>query len=434
MRKSIILLAPISAVALFALLGACSGDETGSGAGLSGAGASSGIAGGGGTASGSGGGFGFDAGTNDSGLTEDSACVAEGEEATLVMKPVDIIIVIDNSGSMGQEILGVQENINGNFASIIEASGIDYRVIMLSEHGSWNGPESICIEAPLSGIPQGGCASPPSQPVNNPPKFFHYSYPVLSHDSWCQVLDRWAQPDQYHLAPNGYQAWLRPEAFKIFIEITDDGVSCNSSTTSQNFNDGDSIAAGQTAADQFDTALLALSPAHFGTAQERNYRWYSLIALETKDPQNPAEPWLPTDPMTTGECPTAADPGTGYQALSIKTEGLRFPLCEPNFYNVVFNEIALGVIEGASIGCEFEIPDAPPGEEIDPATVVIEFTPGGSTTPIVFEQVANAAACGPNKFYIAGGFIHLCPEACDLVSGDEGGSIMVLYGCKTNRQ
>src|SRR4051812_6504961 len=111
----------------------------------------------------------FDAGgSNDAGLDPDSACATQSATATLSKKPVDVIVVIDNSGSMTQEIVGVQANINKNFATILDKSGLDYRVIMVSRHGSASGAQSVCIESPLSGIPVGGCAAPPKQPVNNP--------------------------------------------------------------------------------------------------------------------------------------------------------------------------------------------------------------------------------------------------------------------------
>jgi len=424
MIRRVALYALFLCLGMFGLMVGCSGDESNSGL-PAGEGASSGTSTGAGT--GEGGDLFSDAGTTDSGLDEDSACASQSADATLESKPVDIIFVIDNSGSMGQEILAVQNNINQSFASIIGASGIDYRVIMVARHGDWNGPESVCIEAPLSGIAQGGCSPPPAQPVNSA-NFFHYSVEISSHNSFCQILDTFNAPDEHNLAPNGWQAWLRPDSFKIFVEITDDGVSCTSSTTSGNFNDGNQIVAGQTAAANFDTALLTLSPTHFGTAMDRNYRWYSLIALENKDQNNPATPWLPSDPLTTGECPTAADPGTGYQALSVLTEGLRFPLCEPNYYNVVFNEIAQGIIDGASIDCEFPVPDPPPGETLDLQSVIVEFTPSNGP-PVNFQQVPSANDCGPNMFYIDQGTIYLCPETCDTVSNDEMGSLRILFGC-----
>ncbi|MGA9522274.1 MAG: hypothetical protein WBV82_12460, partial [Myxococcaceae bacterium] len=67
---------------------------------------------------------------------KEEACESLSDEASLTKKPVDIIVVIDNSGSMTAEIVAVENNINVNFAQIIEQSGIDYRVILLAKHGS----------------------------------------------------------------------------------------------------------------------------------------------------------------------------------------------------------------------------------------------------------------------------------------------------------
>ena len=399
---------------------ACSGDSnnnpvnTGSGGTGTAAGGGAGQGGDIFTTSGSGGSMGVGGG-----------CATESQEATLVKKPVDIIFVIDNSGSMGQEILGVQDNINANFATIIENSGIDYRVIMLTQHGEAIGPESVCIEAPLSGIPVGGCTPAPAQPVDNPPKFYHYSHQVSSHDSWCAVLNQFDQPDEFNNHPMGWGSLLRDDSFKVFVEVTDDGVSCGP------YNDGNNINNGQAAAAQFDADLLALSPAHFGTDVERNYRWYSLIALENFDPNDPSIPWQPTDPLTTGECPTAADPGTGYQALSVLTGGLRFPLCEPQFYDTVFNEIAQGVIAGAQVACNFEIPTPSNGEQVDLNSVTVQYTPGAGGSPIDLTQVPTAADCVDDAFYIdeTAGEIILCADTCTTVQGDENAKIDIVFQC-----
>src|SRR5690606_29760723 len=59
-------------------------------------------------------------------------CAAVTGQATLRKRPMDIIISIDNSGSMAGEIEAVQQRISDDFAQIIEQSGIDYRVIMVS--------------------------------------------------------------------------------------------------------------------------------------------------------------------------------------------------------------------------------------------------------------------------------------------------------------
>jgi hypothetical protein len=408
-------------------IGACSGDDSSSNSsGVTSGGSSAGGAAAGGDTS-SGGDI-FTSATGGQSSSVGGGCASESATADLVKKPVDIIFIIDNSGSMGQEIQGVQDNINVNFATIIENSGVDYRVIMVTQHGPI-GPESVCIEAPLSGIPAGGCANPPTQPVDNPPKFFHYSVPIGSHNPVCQLLDGYDQQDEFGNHPLGWSALLRDESYKVFVMITDDGISCSLDGTT--YNDANNAANGQIAADAFDAAVLALSPTQFGSAMERNYVMYSLIALQNLDPNDPTLPWLPTDPITTAECPTAADPGTGYQAISVLTGGLRFPLCEPLFYDTVFNEIAAGVIAGAQLACNFSIPTAPSGQTIDLDTVTVNYTPMGMGAPTEYSQVANANACTADSFYIdlAAQEIVLCPEACNVVQADEAAQIDIVFQC-----
>jgi hypothetical protein len=349
-----------------------------------------------------------------------NACGESSAEATLSVSPVDIIIVIDNSGSMGNEIDGVELNINTNFASIIEKSGLDYRVIMVARHGQGT---SICVEAPLSGIPQGGCVNPPTQPVFNPGKFYHYSVGIGSHNAWCQLLATFNgnTPDQFNLAPGGWQQWLREDAVKTFIAISDDGSSCGP------YNDGNNVNSGVNAANAFDAALLALSPLHFGTAEERNYFFYSIIGMAFNNPKT--QPYTPQDPIVTAKCNTAADAGTGHQALSVLTDSLRFPLCDTSDYSVVFQAIADGVIKGAKVACEFEVPEPPMGENLNYESIKVEYTPMGMGEPLIFDQVLGPDQCGPGKFYVDIDTVILCPEACAEVQKDKDAKILVKFTC-----
>ena len=50
------------------------------------------------------------------------------------------------------------------------------------------------------------------------------------------------------------------------------------------------------------------------------------------------------------------------------TEALRFPLCKPAGYDVMFQAIALGVVSGATVP-QFEMPKPKEGEVIDPSTL-----------------------------------------------------------------
>ncbi len=385
--------------------------------------------GGNGNTGGSGEGGGFIPPMEDAGLSDANKCVSQSAAATLAKKPVDIIILIDNSGSMTDEIIGVQKNINVNFRQIIEDSGIDYRVILVAEHGPANPDESVCIEAPLSGIPAGGCAPPPAIPVNNAPKFYHYDRTILSTDSWCRLLETFNQPDQNGFTQVGWKEWLRPDSFKTFIEITDDRATCTAST-GDSFNDSDTIAGGEAAAVKFDQALLKLSPENFGTPDARNYSWYSIVGLA---PNNPVtQPYLPADPILLGTCLDAVQSGTGYQALSVMTNGLRFPLCEIGSYDAVFKAIAEGVIAGSKVACDFPIPDPPMGQTVDLKTVEVQYTPAGMGAGTKLKKVADLASCEANAFYLdeATKRVYLCPDTCGVVQKDDKAKIDVLFACE----
>ena len=188
------------------------------------------------------------------------------------------------------------------------------------------------------------------------------------------------------------------------------------------------MAAGQTAAQKFDADLLARDPAQFGTATDRNYVWYSIVGVAPNS-GNPNKSYGPGDPVTPSKCSTAPGPGTGYQWLSNMTGGIKFPVCEGQGFDVVFQEIAKGVIKSAAIACEFDLPKPPEGKEIDPATITVEFTPQGGTAT-KFTQVQNAAACSASAFYIEGTKIKLCPQACTAVQGSPNADLQILALCK----
>ena len=335
----------------------------------------------------------------------DEACAQDSAEAMVINKPVDIFFVVDNSGSMSAEILGIQDNINTEFAQIIGASGIDYRIIMIATHGEI-GPESICISSPLSGH---SCSPVPPQPtLSNTYK--HYSEEIDSYNSLELILATYAAADGFGLAPNGWSEWLRTDSYKVFVEFTDDNQDSDLSAAS------------------FDQALLALDAVHFGTAAERNYVFHSVVGVQAK--AVPSDPYLPTEPILTSDCPSAVNPGRVYQDLSILTGGLRFPLCNPNDYDVIFNQVAQGVVDSVGLPCSYGLPTPPDGQMADPTRVVVTYTPGGSTDTVSLTRVADEASCGADSWYIdVGGEIALCPSTCTAVEADETAAIRVLSGC-----
>ncbi|WP_437671635.1 hypothetical protein [Sorangium sp. So ce131] len=408
-------------------VGATAGDTGGGGAG---GGAGGGTAGAGGAGDGgAGGGAGLDYEGNMGGsgpVTPDTACVATVAEATLTKRPVDIVFMIDNSPSMADEIISVQNNINDSFAAIIGESGIDYRVIMLAHHGDPRVDDSVCVGAPLSSAT---CDPVPSQPGHNPPHFYHYSLENRSHDAICNLLGTYngGLPDDFGFAPLGWSEWVRPESLKVFVVITDDNVGCQTTHLPRNLYIDDERLPWEEVAATFEDLLFKLQPAVFGDATARNYVFHSIIGLHENDPATDAYP--PEGDIVLETCGTAVRPGTGYQSLSQRTGGLRFPLCQTSSYDVVFQAIAEGVISGAEVACEFEIPASPPGEVIDLSTVVVQYTPGAGGEARSFDQVAGLDACQTDAFYIENDTIKLCEDACLSVQSDPTAHIDVLYGC-----
>jgi hypothetical protein len=367
----------------------------------------------------------FQPAQSDAGVASDASCGTQTSVATLrETRAVDVIFVIDNSGSMSNEIAGVEANINDNFARIVDQTGADYRVIMLSHHGS-SQSQQICIKAPLSGT---SCNPIPTEPANGP-RFFHYDQDVQSTDSWCWVLDTFDRPDQHNLARTGWQAWLRPSALKVFVEVTDDGIGCSSRTLRGSFTDPrsmDPVADAIALAKAFNDALLLLSPAQFGTKQKPNYVWHSVIGVKAN---TPAElPWSPTDAFQTGICNSASNAGGGYQMLSTSSGGLRYPVCEGNGFETIFRAIAREVVQGAGIDCRFPIPAAPVGKFVDKSSITVAYSAQGTQPPERLARV-EPSACGERAFVIEEQQVVLCDQACARVRLDKSAKLQVVYGC-----
>jgi hypothetical protein len=398
-------------------------------------------------------------------------CAGIGEEATEVILPVDVIIVIDNSSSMTDEIVEVQARINQDFAQIMAGSGLDYRVILVARYGDVNvavgeSDHPVCVGAPLGGT---ACTAPDTEAlVNNAPVFYHYSSDVGSLEPWCDLLEGFSSPDELGgsdedratawtpLFPTGFSEVLREEAFKHFLVVTDDDSECDVTVsgaveadagpgprgdeTRYAFNDETTIAGGLSAAEAFDEALLALSPAQFGTATDRKYRWHSIVGMVEKTAAAGAvpEPWLPEDPISEevcGEDGLSEGPGTGFQQLSVLTGGLRYPSCFSDNFNAVFNAIAEGIIEGAKLSCEWDIPDAPDGKVFDKMKVNVEFA-SGAGVPTLVPKAASLEACADAAGWYfdnedAPTVIRACPASCTQFQADQSGKVNIVFGCET---
>jgi hypothetical protein len=354
-------------------------------------------------------------------VTPGTECAVASAEATLVKEPVDVILVLDNSGSMANELQAVEDNINVNFASILAASDVDYRVILISRHrkaaraDSGESSTSICVSSPLSGMPT--CPGP--APVLTD-RFFHYNEKIESHDSLEKIISFYRRPDtRTSLTVLGWSEWLRASAKKVFLELTDDdegGVDDTQIYT----------------ADSFFAALVALDPAQFGSDPANpNIVWHSIIGLQEKATATDA--YAPDEPIAMGECTGNANevsaPGLVYQEMSRRTGGLRFPLCQFGAYDVVFNRIAEDVVTKAQLACDFAIPEVPTGETLQLDNIAVSYA-ATAGAPSQFKQARTSADCQADAFYIENQRVYLCPAACDAVKAS-GADVEVLFTCES---
>ncbi len=376
------------------------------------------------------------------GGAEVEACASVAQTANATLRPIDVIFVIDNSSSMSEEILEVEQRIDRDFAKIIEASGLDYRVILVSRYGDVNvavgqSDHPVCIGAPLGAS---DCERASSSPLRNAERFFQFSADVESHDAWCVLLGAFGKPDEFgdtpragwsSQAPTGYSAYLRPSAFKVFVVVSDDDADCKAAGVQ--LSDKSSVAGGKASAELFDQALLRLSREQFGEKTKRNYVWHSIVGLGAQP--NPAAAWEPSAPVQTATCAGGSDgPGTGYQSLSQLTGGLRYPSCNHQNFDAIFNRIAQGIVDQAELACAWDIPTAPAGMQFDPARVNVRYTSGKRSRTLA--NVGAAAGCGgaAGWYYddpAAPRQVVACPGTCDDIRADAQGRVDVLFGCAT---
>jgi hypothetical protein len=309
-----------------------------------------------------------------------AATVTETEKAK-----VDIVFVIDDSPSMKNEMEQVKLNVN-SFASKIGGSGLDYRVIFLAQRATSPADTGnvICVPPPLGGA---DCA-------DNPPRFRHVDQLVRSKNSLDVILSTYDSADK-ELA---WSRFLRPRAYKVFVEVTDDQSSLPTA--------------------QFDSALLAKTPARmFGTAASRKYVFHSIVGWQEGTPL-----------LSDTKCSTAVATGSVYQELSKLTGGIVDSVCKPDFSGTLDN-IAKGINE--KVGCAIDVPTA---VTADPTKMVVRSTePGGAETKLT--QVTDASKCATtaNAWYYDDNAnpssILLCPSTCAAANAKVGTKIEALVGC-----
>lgn len=328
-------------------------------------------------------------------------------------RPIDIILVLDNSVSMAGELEAVERNINTHFARILEESGADYRVIMISRHRtadrtrSEDAKTAVCVTEPLSALAD----CPASAPALGE-RFFQYSIDVDSHDSLAQLLATYDQPDPlYRVTTTGWSAWLRDGARKVFLELTDDDSFTEAST--------------------FMALLTARAPEHFGLSPSQpTFVFHSIVGLAEREPADAA--YRPEEPLVFDRCTNAnrlaSSAGPTYQTLSRLTGGLRYPICHLDNYDAIFESIAADSIDRSGLGCRFPAPEPPAGKRLDFARLQLGISAGTDETAVL-SSVPALDACEPRGFYMEDEHIVLCPDFCSALLNQPAVTVSAVFDC-----
>lgn len=343
--------------------------------------------------------------TNMTGDDTGEICRSISEQAKQTYEPVDIVFAVDTSGSMVDEAAQVQKNINSFSQQIID-SGIDVHVVMLAASPFFVLP-SICVPAPLG---SGMCPADTKLP-----NYFHYAQPtppgpIESVDGARKLIE---------LFPI-YKPHLRPGVRKYIVIVTDDD-SRNHPDSSGDAGIYDNNPNG------FIADYTAVDPMMSDGMGNRTWKMSGVIAYSM--------------------CSNSAQVSQVWDQIITTTDGvsgdicncsLNNPACAPTFQGV-FDELATKILMGSEpIACQWQIPEPPMGESLDPDYVNVEFIDINNNLPETIYHVDDESDCDAQL----GGWYYdnnndpkniiLCPLSCAKVSAaPDGSKINLLFGCKT---
>lgn len=368
-------------------------------------------------------------------LPPDAACATAVEEAEVERLPVDIIWVVDNSVSMEPAITQVNAGLN-DFAALIAASGLDYRVIMLALRGSGEisvGGRSrygVCIPPPLAGNSSCGDGT----------RFFQVEVDIHSTQPIEQILGTLGQTSGYTEGmQHGSAPWrdlLRPEATKTFVVVTDDNSrTCDTGpgscaggdppltvTSLEDFPGGPNpfnsrqLGPGILTAEYGDLFDGYLFSGIYGWGSEANP---DVLCMYPGGDEPPSS-------------------GPTYTALVDRTGGVRAQICSgASAWAPFFDSVATAVTGTSRIECTLAFPPPPDGMalDVDRVNVTIRGESGETTLP----RVDGAGACGAGDGWhyddpVSPSEVTLCPASCDFAREqitDTSHGISVLFGCET---
>jgi len=307
--------------------------------------------------------------------TETGECASVSEMAQNEFAPVDVLIVVDNSGSMDAEEAFVQAQMN-TFSNLISSLNIDVQVVLISNY-------DICIPPPLG---SGGCPTDD----NNPPQYTHINQGVGSNDA-LEILTETA----FQSVIDQYDPLMRDNSIKHVLVVSDD-------------NSDKSAAA-------FNADFLAIDPAKY-----QGYKFHAIVASAL--------------PIVAPCLLLSAARGQVYIDLVNMTGGVFGDLCLQEF-GPVFAEIATAVQQTTPLACEWDIPPPPDGETFDPNKVNVQLTLDQIPEDVFWVPGMGDCMGGDGWYYYPDNVnptqIRICPATCSRVQAADDARVEILFGCDT---
>ena len=304
-----------------------------------------------------------------------AGCTGVAFDAQNGIAPLDILWVIDNSGSMDQEAALVQSGMNDFVGAIAAAGIVDYHVIVMVQSG-W-----VTVPPPLG---------------TDPAHFLFVDQDVQSHDAFARTLERFP----------AYSSFLRPTSALHLVFVTDDESDMPATTFQP----------------MMEALLGRTFTAHVIVSPPGSTHTMCVFGI-----------CLPPEPGCDGPYGQGSDNGQQYWDLATRTGGLHNDICSAD-WTLLFSNLTSAVAVPMPIPCRFTIPDPPMGMTFDRDRVNVVYTPGGATDGMTIPRVSDGCASGRGWMYDDPAMpreIILCPDTCTEVTNDMTGSVDIQLGCAT---